>query len=146
MDCNRHSDTTESADCGQIFGSVLERPKGKTRAMDAGLVGQATACAKCIRSTPRIPCIRAIHSRKPCQKRTVASSWRRTGHAVPARCISAVLTSATNGRRRPTPTSAGTAANRTAGMLQRTLLQRRRRDVLQRTWSTTPTLAVTALG
>ena len=24
MDCNRHSDTTESADCGQIFGSVLE--------------------------------------------------------------------------------------------------------------------------
>ena len=146
MDCNRHSDETESADCGQIFGSVLEhdcifflilehfrslfvqiaqmglilprwglillttpptssllysaithstqpqntpfpglnlkvgkmncslgkmrpiwaictksghfslleRPKGKTRRMDAGLVGQATACAKSIRSTSRL--------------------------------------------------------------------------------------------
>ena len=48
VDCNRHLDTTKSADCGQIFGSVLGWPKGKTWRMDAGLVGQATACSKCI--------------------------------------------------------------------------------------------------
>ena len=89
VDCNRHSDATESADCGQIFGRVLKRPKGKSRRMDAGMVGQATAGAKCIRSTSRVQCIRAIHSRKPCPKWKVARSWRRTGHAVPALCVSA---------------------------------------------------------